>query len=137
MQTVSLSRDFDHEADDVRALVEDVEAFTKAGGFDEVILDGTQIVLTNGVGIATMELTLEIETDTDAALAYRQVEGIFAEMETRYEVEEIPTGCRLTGTTSFALDMAVVGNILDSTVIKRQRRREIESQFDWVEENLQ
>jgi hypothetical protein len=136
MQTVSLSREFDAEPADVRALVEDVEAFTKAGGFDEVIVDGTRIKLTNGVGIATMELTLEIETNADAALAYRQVEGIFAEMETRYEIEETPTGSRLTGTTSFELDVGLVGGILDATVIKRQRRKEIDAQFDWVEESL-
>lgn len=136
MQTVSLSREFDNDAGDVRALVEDVEGFTKAGGFDEVTVDGTRIELENGVGIATMELILEIDTEADVALAYRQVEGIFAEMETRYDVEETATGSRLTGTTSFALDVALVGDILDATVIKRQRRREIEAQFDWVEENL-
>lgn len=136
MQTVSLSREFDSDPDDVRALVEDVEGFTKAGGFDDVIVEGTRIKLTNGVGIATMELTLEIERDADAALVYRQVEGIFAEMETRYEVEETAAGSRLTGTTTFELDVGLVGDILDATVIKRQRRKEIESQFDWVEENL-
>lgn len=136
MQTISLSRDYDTDPEDVRALVEDVKAFTEAGGFDEVDVDGTRIKLRNGVGIATMELTLEIDTEADAALAYRQEEGIFAEMETRYEVEQTATGSRLTGTTSFELDVGLVGDILDATVIKRQRRKEIEAQFDWVEENL-
>lgn len=137
MQTISLSRDYDTDPEDVRALVEDVKAFTEAGGFDEVDVDGTRIKLRNGVGIATMELTLEIDTEADAALAYRQEEGIFAEMETRYEVEQTATGSRLTGTTSFELDVTLVGDILDATVIKRQRRKEIEAQFDWVEEELE
>lgn len=136
MQTVSLSRDLDADPEAVEALVGDVAAFTRAGGFDEVEVEGDRMQLSNGVGIATMELTLELLETSDAALAYRQVEGIFDEMETRYTVEATETGSRITGTTSFELKLALVGDLLDATVIKRQRRREIEAQFDWLEAQL-
>lgn len=136
MQTVSLSRDLDADPESVETLVEDVAAFTEAGGFDEVDIEGDRIRLRHGVGIATMELTLELVDVDGAALAYRQVEGIFSEMETRYTVEATETGSRITGTTSFELDVALVGELLDATVIKRQRRREIEAQFDWLEAEL-
>ncbi|MFA9518353.1 hypothetical protein ACERIT_14250 [Halopenitus sp. H-Gu1] len=36
-------------------------------------------------------------------------------------------------TTTFALDLALVGAILDATVITRQRRRKLDVQFDWLE----
>jgi carbon monoxide dehydrogenase subunit G len=136
MQTIAISRDLDAPPDRVRALIADTEAFTAAGGFDGVTVDGDRIHLTNGVGIATIELTLAIEEDEEAALAYRQVDGIFGEMETRYTVSERNGGSTVTGETSFNLDIALVGQFLDATVIKRQRRREIESQFDWLEEQL-
>lgn len=133
MQTVSLSRDLDATAESVEAALDDVAAFTKAGGFDEVEVEDNRMHLKNGVGIATMELTVEFFESDEAALAYRQVEGIFDEMETRYTVETTARGSQITGTTSFEVDMAVVGDLLDATVIKRQRRREIEGQFDWLE----
>lgn len=136
MQTVSLSRDLDADPESVETLVEDVAAFTEAGGFDEVAVVGDRIRLRNGVGIATMELTLELVDIDDAVLAYRQVEGVFNEMKTCYTVEPTETGSRITGTTSFALDVALVGDLLDATVIKRQRRREIDAQFDWLEAEL-
>jgi carbon monoxide dehydrogenase subunit G len=136
MQTVSLSRDFDADPDAVEALVEDVGAFTRAGGFDDVEVEGDLMRLRNGVGIATMELKLELLDTSEATLAYRQVEGIFDEMETQYSVEATETGTRITARTSYELDLALVGDLLDSTVIKRQRRREIEAQFDWLEPQL-
>lgn len=136
VQTVSVSRDLHADPESVEALVEDVVAFTEAGGFDEVDVEGDRMRLRNGVGIATMELTLELVDTSDAALAYRQVEGIFSEMETRYTIEATEIGSRITGTTSFELDVALVGDLLDATVIKRQRRREIEGQFDWLEAKL-
>lgn len=137
MQTVSISRDLDAPPERVRELIDDTEAFTAAGGFDTVTVEGDRIYLQNGVGIATIELTLAIEEDDDAALAYRQVEGIFGAMETRYLVTEREGGSTVTGETHFELDLALVGELLDATVIKRQRRREIEKQFDWLEEQLE
>jgi len=51
-------------------------------------------------------------------------------MQTVYTVTEVDGGSEVTATTEFALDVALVGEILDTTVIKRQRRHELESQFD-------
>ncbi|WP_251133223.1 hypothetical protein [Halorubrum sp. 2020YC2] len=39
----------------------------------------------------------------------------------------------MTATTAFALDVAVIGDFLDATVIERQRRAELSAQFDWLE----
>ncbi|PSP27569.1 hypothetical protein BRC65_04980 [Halobacteriales archaeon QH_2_65_14] len=36
-------------------------------------------------------------------------------------------------TTEFALDVEVVGATLDATIIARQRRKELERQFDYLE----
>jgi hypothetical protein len=37
-------------------------------------------------------------------------------------------------TTEFELGVTVIGDALDSTVIERQRRKELTAQFDWLEE---
>lgn len=42
-------------------------------------------------------------------------------------------GTEVVATTDCALDLAVVGEFLDATVIKRQRRIELEAQFDYLE----
>ncbi|SDY75892.1 hypothetical protein SAMN05216564_10994 [Halopenitus persicus] len=62
-----------------------------------------------------------------------QQEGIFEAMTTSYTVTAADGGSEVTATTEFALDVAIVGDVLDATVIKRQRRRELEAQFDWLE----
>jgi hypothetical protein len=36
-------------------------------------------------------------------------------------------------TTEFALDVEIVGATLDATIIARQRRTELERQFDYLE----
>nr|WP_256335738.1 hypothetical protein [Halopenitus persicus] len=54
-------------------------------------------------------------------------------MTTSYTVTAADGGSEVTATTEFALDVAIVGDVLDATVIKRQRRRELEAQFDWLE----
>jgi hypothetical protein len=70
------------------------------------------------VGLATVTLDLRV-VDSEADLAYEQTDGFFETM-----------------TTEFALDVALVGQVLDATVIKRQRRSELESQFDWLESGI-
>jgi carbon monoxide dehydrogenase subunit G len=133
MHTVTVSREVPAPPDAVRERMQDVGAFMRAAGFDEVVAEGDRIELTNGVGIATIELDLELVEEPDAALAYRQRDGIFEEMVTRYTLEPIEDGTEVTAETEFAIDVALVGKLLDSTVIQRQRRRELEQQFDWLE----
>lgn len=110
----------------------DLGPFMASAGFDEVAVDGDTLEVANRVGVATIELTLEV-IDDDAHLAYRQRDGIFEEMETRYVVAAADGGSEVTATTEFALDVALVGDVLDATVIKRQRRKELSAQFDWLE----
>jgi carbon monoxide dehydrogenase subunit G len=136
METVSVSREINAPPGVVREKMRDIEPFMRAAGFDEVVVDGDRIDLTNGVGIATIELGLELVDEPDAALAYRQREGIFAEMMTRYTVEPTESGSTVTAETEFAIDVALVGKLMDATVIKRQRRKELEQQFDWVAAEL-
>lgn len=136
METVSVSREITAPPDAVRERMQDIGPFMRAAGFDEVDVKGDRIDLTNGVGIATIELTLELAEDPDAALTYRQVEGIFEEMVTRYTVNPSDSGTKVTAETEFAIDVALVGKLMDATVIKRQRRKELEQQFDWLAAEL-
>ncbi|NHX37221.1 MULTISPECIES: SRPBCC family protein [Halolamina] len=151
MNSVSVSRDVAAPPDAVRERMDDVGAFMRAAGFDEVAVDregqspsgsrpqagdGDRITITNGVGIATIELVLDLFDDPDTALAYRQHDGIFEEMVTRYTLEPTAEGTEVTAETEFAIDVALVGKLLDATVIKRQRRRELEQQFDWLEQQF-
>ncbi|WP_338738721.1 SRPBCC family protein [Haloplanus salilacus] len=134
MESITVSRRIDAPEPAVRDVVTDVEPFMLAAGFDEVGVDGDEIRITNRVGIATIELTLERVDGPDAVLAYEQREGIFESMRTVYHLHEDEGGSTvLEATTDFALDVALVGEMLDATIIKRQRRRELEAQFDHVE----
>ena len=136
MATVTHSRTFDAPPADVRDRVRDVGAFMRASGFDAVAVDGQTIHLENQVGILTIEMTVRQIDRDDAVLAYEQVSGLFDEMVTSYAVEAVDEGTRVTAETSFSLGVAVVGDVLDGTVITRQRRRELEAQFDWLEAQL-
>ncbi|MFC7197039.1 hypothetical protein ACFQL4_24320 [Halosimplex aquaticum] len=84
-------------------------------------------------------MTLDLRVvDADADLAYEQADGFFETMDTEYRVEAVgEEASEVTATTDFALDVTLVGQILDSTVIKRQRRHELEKQFDWLAEELE
>lgn len=136
MQSITVSRTFPAKPSAVRTAIQDLKPFIAACGFDDVAVDGDTIHVANQVGIATIELTLVLVPDADCALAYEQQEGIFKEMRTEYTVTETEDGSEIRATTHFALDVAVVGEILDSTIIKRQRRKELEAQFDWIETRL-
>lgn len=130
MESVTVSRELATPPDVVEEAMADVGPFMEAAKFDEVDVDGDEVRIANGVGLATIELTLEVVEDPDATLVYEHREGIFEEMVTRYEVESIDGGSRVTATTDFALSAPFVGPILDATVIKRQRRVELNAQFD-------
>ena len=134
METVTLRRTLRVDPDRLRRAITDVGAFMRAAGFDEVAVEGDTIRITNHVGLLTIELELRQVPDAAAVLAYEQVEGIFREMTTTYGLEPEPgEGTTVTARTDFALDRAIVGPILDATVIKRQRRRELTAQFDYLE----
>jgi len=136
MNSITVSRTFDAPPETVRDAMTDLEPFMAAAGFDRVAVDGETIEVANSVGIATIELTLALIDDPETDLAYEQREGIFEEMQTTYTVTETETGSEVTAATEFALDVAVIGEVLDATIIKRQRRRELSAQFDWLAEQL-
>jgi carbon monoxide dehydrogenase subunit G len=137
MQSVTVSRTIDAPRASVRDAMEDLEPFMLAAGFDDVTVDGDEMQLRNRVGIATIELTLELVDDPDATLAYEQREGIFESMRTVYHLDDAADGgTRVEATTDFALDVALVGDLLDSTIIRRQRHKELDAQFDYLEETV-
>jgi carbon monoxide dehydrogenase subunit G len=134
MEQVTVTRTIDADPDAVRTAIADVEAFMEAAGFDAVELDGDELRLENRVGLFDIELVLGL-VEADAELAYEQREGIFESMRTEYQVEGEDGRTTVTATTEHeALDLAIVGPMLDSTVIERQRRKELNAQFDWLAE---
>ena len=133
MNAVTLSREIDAPPGTVRESMNRIGRFVRASGFDDVTVDGEEVRVANEVGIATVELALELVDRPDADLAYEQREGIFETMRTAYIVTPASGGSEVEATTEFALGVAVVGGVLDSTVIERQRRRELAAQLDWLE----
>ncbi|SDJ68993.1 hypothetical protein SAMN05216226_107134 [Halovenus aranensis] len=131
METVSVTRTFDASPESIRGLVTDVRPFIEACGFDDVSVTGSAVHIENSVGLLTIELDLELVDEPGAVLAYEQREGIFDTMTTRYELDA-GASTTLTATTDFALDVALVGEILDSTVIERQRQKELAAQFGYL-----
>jgi len=134
MARVAVDRTVDTDAETVRSRMRDVEPFVRAAGFDEVARSDSTVEIANEVGPVRIELTLELVDDPDAELVYRQREGIFEEMTTRYEVTETDAGTAIEAETEFELDVAVVGSFLDATVISAQRRRELTAQLDYLGE---
>ncbi|KAA9398789.1 SRPBCC family protein [Haloarcula sp. CBA1130] len=136
MERVSLTRTVPADPETVTALITDVAPFMRAAGFDGVTLDGDDLGITNRVGLFEIELDLEI-VETDAVLRYEQRQGIFESMMTEYTVEAVDGGTEVTATTEYnALDLPVLGEMIDSTVISRQRTKELNRQFDWLVEQV-
>ena len=135
MESFTLSRLVEAPRDEVAELVGDVETFMRAAEFDDATVDGDRLQIRNGVGLATVELDCE-PVERDCALAYEQRDGIFETMETCYELLEREAGTEVRARTAFAVDVALVGEILDATVVKRQRRTELEAQFDYLERQV-
>lgn len=138
MGEVSVARTVDAAPDEVRAAMDDVEAFMAGAEFDEVTRDGDRLVINNSVGLFGIELVLDIVDADGAALAYEQREGVFESMYTEYTVDGDDEGTTVTARTEFVTtDLAVVGTVLDETVVTRQRRTELTAQFDWLADRLE
>jgi hypothetical protein len=125
------SRTFDATPDDVQAAMEDLEAFIEGAEFDEVGYDGDTLVVNNSVGLFGIELVLDVVDADGGAVAYEQREGVFEGMYTEYTVESDGEETTVTAWTEFTTtDLAVIGTVLDETVVTRQRRTELTAQFD-------
>lgn len=133
MESITVSRTYPTGPDAIEGAMADVQPFMKSTGFDEVDVDGRTMHIQNRVGIATLELTLELVDVDEYALAYEHREGIFETMTTTYTVAPADGGSKVTVRTEFEIDVALAGGFLDATVIKRQRKKELNAQLDWLE----
>ncbi|MFB6228066.1 MAG: SRPBCC family protein [Halobacteriales archaeon] len=144
MQSVSFSREIAAPEDPVREAILDLESFMLGADFEEVTVTnatfadgratGGHIDIANSVGFLQIELSLAVIDRPGIVLAYEQRDGIFETMTTEYRLAEGSNGTTVSVETEFALDASFVGPIFDATVIKRQRRREIENQFEYIQE---
>lgn len=136
MNEVTETRHVAASPDAVRDAMADVAEFVESAGFDDVEVDGETIRVANQIGLAEIELELVAVEREDAAVAHEQREGIFEEMWTTYAVEPRADGdeAEVTARTAFSLDVPVVGDVLDATLIERQRRKELRAQLDWLED---
>lgn len=132
METVTVSRSIPAAPEKIRAEMADLGPFMEAAGFDEVTVDGDQFTIENSVGMLTIDLTLRV-VESDTALAYEQVDGIFESMRTTYALRPHDGRTTVTCETAFELDVPLVGPVLDSTVVSRQRRKELRAQLDYLE----
>ena len=133
MESVTLSRRVDADPDTVEDAMADLEPFLAASGFDDVTVDDGRIHIENRVGVFGIELDLEVIDREGTVLAYRQRDGIFREMATEYELEPVAGGTEVTARTDFEVAARFAGPVLDATVIKRQRKRELRGQFDYLD----
>lgn len=62
MQTVTMTQTISAPPEAVREVIMNLEPFTRAAGFDEVVVDGRTIHVANTVGIADISLELEWST---------------------------------------------------------------------------
>jgi hypothetical protein len=118
-----------------RAITDDVVAFVEAAGYDSVSVRDDRFEVERRLGLATLSLTLR-PLDDDATLAFEQESGLFEDLSMRYAVEETAGGSELTAQTEFTLG-GVAGSVLDETLVRRQRRRELDDQFDYVVRTLE
>lgn len=137
MALVSSSRVLDAPQSTVETVIRnDVVGFVEAGGFDEVHGEGDEIAMSRSLGLATLELTVRLDHDADAVLAFEAVDGLFERMRTEYAVEAADDGSRLTARTDFSLG-GFLGDALDETLVSTQRKREFEDQFEYVERRIE
>jgi len=135
MESATVTRTVEAPPDAVRDVLGELEPFMRASGFDEVDIDGDRIEISKALGLLRISLTLRVYEEDGAALAYEQTDGLFESMVTTYELSEQDGLTEVTAQTEFALD-APGGSILDGTVVRRQRRKELAAQLDFVEKQV-
>lgn len=134
MARVVVERSIATPVDRIESAMTDVKSFLRSAGFDSVAVDGDSILIENHVGILTIELDCRLVDDDGAVLAYEQIDGIFDAMQTRYTVDPASDErVTVVAETTFTLDARLMGPLLDATVVSRQRRRELQAQFDYLE----
>ena len=136
MPRVRVERRFAAPPETVRSLIEqNQDGLLRASGFESIERDDDRLEVSRRLGFATLSLTLEMDHDADAVVAFEAVDGIFERMRTEYTVEPAGSGTVVRAWTDFTLG-GVAGSALDAPLVSRQRRREFEKQFDFLEERL-
>lgn len=136
MANVSRSRVMAADPGAVEAVItDDLVGLMQAAGYDSVEFAEGDLELEQTLGLAQFSMTLRIVDDPNVVLALEQADGHFDAMTTNYEVEAVNGRTELLARTEFTLG-GVVGSVLDETLIRRQRGRELEAQFDYVEDAL-
>jgi hypothetical protein len=137
MASVTRSRFLQADPETVEDVItDDVPGFIRAAGYDSVSVDGDRIGIERRLGLATLSLTLRPIDADESTLAFEQESGLFEEMTMHYVVESTDGGSELTAITEFTLG-GVTGSVLDDTVVRRQRKSEIEDQFAYVERKIE
>lgn len=134
METISVDREYDAPEHRVRSLLGDVTEFFDAAGFDVARTDD-RLKLSKRVAVTQFELHVKLHETGSAALAYEQVSGPFEAMVTRYHVDSSSTGSCLTIETSFEPPATGFGAFINGTVVKRQRRTELDAVASLLETN--
>jgi len=133
MASVTRSRFIDAPPDIVeRVITADIAALMQAANYDSVRFEGDRLELEQTLGLASLSLTLRQIDDADATLAFEQVDGHFERMVTEYDVEPSDGGTIVSARTEFTLG-GIPGSVLDETLVRRQRGRELEAQLEYVE----
>ncbi|HKL30360.1 MAG TPA: hypothetical protein VJ898_13970 [Natrialbaceae archaeon] len=137
MASVTRSRFFQADPETVERLIaDDVVGFMKAAGFDSVSVEEDCLEIERRLGLANLSLTLRPIDGEEATLAFEQEAGLFEAMTMQYFVEPTAGGTELEARTEFTLG-GVVGSVLDETLVRRQRKSELEDQFDYLERALE
>jgi len=133
MASVTRSRFIDAPPDIVeRVITADIAALMQAANYDSVRFEGDRLELEQTLRPASLSLTLRQIDDADATLAFEQVDGHFERMVTEYDVEPSDGGTTVSARTEFTLG-GITGSVLDETLVRRQRGRELEAQLEYVE----
>jgi hypothetical protein len=133
METVSRSRQYPVSVATLEeAMLSDVPGFLRAAGYDDVTVTDQGVVVERRLGMARLEMTLQVGEDAPETLAVAQVDGHFESMTTTYDVSPADGGALLTARTEFVLD-DVVGAALEPELVRRRRGEEFEAQFDYLE----
>ncbi|MFB6185507.1 MAG: SRPBCC family protein [Halobacteriaceae archaeon] len=136
MNSVTITETFEADIETIDSIITDIKPFLEGAGFDAVTIENRQINITNHVGLLEISLALKQIEKGDATLAFKQIDGIFSEMETYYSTIPTEDGTKVTAHTDFELDKGVVGSFLNATIVTAQRKRELRSQMKYIKEQL-
>lgn len=87
METVSVSREFDAVANEIRSVFDDVTSLFETAGF-VVERDGTRLELTKRGAVTQVDLAVRLRDDESDPLAYEQVSGPFETIASLLEIDE-------------------------------------------------